>query len=121
MTYEELIKIEAYKDLNYSNRKIARILGRAPQTINNAVNNGTVRRIKQRRKHGDKVYEYDQYSYSADADHQNYLNNRFNCVCRSKWLYYDSFINWADVMLLDVGCYPVSVVVYANDCKLFRM
>lgn len=44
--YEERIRIEAYLDLNYSNQKIARILGRAPQTINNAVNNGTVRTIK---------------------------------------------------------------------------
>lgn len=48
LTYEERIKIEGYKNLGYSNRAIARSLKRAPQTINNAVNRGTVRTIKQR-------------------------------------------------------------------------
>lgn len=119
LTYEERIKIEAYKELNYSNRKIARILGRAPQTINNAVNNGTVRTIKQRQKHGDKVYEYDQYSYSADADHQNYLNNRLNCGRRPKWLDDDSFINWADEMMLGESWSPDSVVGHAKEYELF--
>lgn len=42
LSYEECVKIEGYKELGYSNRKIARILNRAPQTINNAVNQGTV-------------------------------------------------------------------------------
>src|SRR5690625_3229078 len=58
LTYEERVKIEAYKELGYSNRKISRILGRVPQTINDAVNQGTVRTIKQRQVHNDKVYEY---------------------------------------------------------------
>lgn len=57
LTYEEHIKIEADKNLDYSNRKIARILNRAAQTINNAVNDVTVRTIKQHQKHGDKIYE----------------------------------------------------------------
>jgi len=69
LTCEERIKIEAYKDLGYSSRKISHILGRALQTINNAVNQGTVRTIKQRQVHNDKVHEYDQSTYSADADH----------------------------------------------------
>lgn len=48
LTYEERLKIEAYKELGYLKRKIAYILGRAPQTINDAINQGTVRTIKQR-------------------------------------------------------------------------
>lgn len=63
-----------------------RILGRVPQTINNAVNQDTVRTIKQRQVHNGKVYEYDQYSYSADANHQQYLRNRQHCARRPKWL-----------------------------------
>jgi len=63
LTYEERIKIEANKDLGYSNRTIANVLGRVPQTINNAVKQGTVRTIKQRQVQDDKVYEYDQYTY----------------------------------------------------------
>jgi len=34
------VKIEGYKELGYSNCEIARILKRAPQMINNAVNQG---------------------------------------------------------------------------------
>jgi len=60
LTYEERIKIESYKELGYSNRKIARILNRAPQTINNAINRGAVGTIKQGQVRNDKVYEYDQ-------------------------------------------------------------
>src|SRR5690625_480394 len=67
LTYEERIKIEGYKELGYSNRAIARFLQRAPQTINNAVNRGTVRTIKQRQIHRGKVYEYDQYSLINNA------------------------------------------------------
>jgi len=81
-----------------------------PQTINNAVNRGTVRTIKQRQIHNDKVYEYDQYSYSAEADYQTYLRNRQNCGRRPKWLACDSFINWADKKMLKKGWAPDMVV-----------
>jgi len=119
LTYEERIKIEAYKELGYSNRKISRILGRVPQTINDAVNQGTVRTIKQRQVHNDKVYEYDQYSYSADADHQQYLRNRQNCGRRPKWLQCDSFTTWADDKMLNDGWSPDMVVGRATREKLF--
>jgi len=120
LTYEERVKIEAYKELGYSNRKIARILGRVPQTINNAVNRGTVRTIKQRQVHNDKVYNYEQYSYSADADHQIYLRNRQNCRRRPKWLQCDSFTSWADDKMLHKGWSPDMVVGRAMKEKLFR-
>src|SRR5690625_4468180 len=119
LTYEERIKIEAYKELGYSNRKIARILNRAPQTINNAINRGTVRTIKQRQVHNDKVYEYDQYSYSADADHQIYLRNRQNCGRVPKWALSDSFIDWADDKMLNDDWSPDMVVGRAIAKKLF--
>lgn len=110
LTYEERVKIEAYKVLNYSNREIGRILNRAPQTINNAVNRGTVRTIKQRQIHNDKVYEYDQYTYSADADHQLYLRNRQNSGRRPKWLLCNSFTDWADAMMLNEGWSPDVII-----------
>lgn len=119
LTYEERVKIEAYKELGYSNRKIARILNRWPQTINNAVNRGTVRTIKQRQIHNDKVYEYDQYSYSAEADHQAYLRNRQNCGRRPKWLTCDSFTNWADDKMLNKGWSPDMVVGRAQKENIF--
>src|SRR5690625_7994450 len=76
LTYEERVKIEAYKEPGYSNRKITRILKRAPQTINNAVNLGTDRPIKQRQIHNYKVQEYDQYRYTAEVTYHTYMCNR---------------------------------------------
>src|SRR5690625_1552128 len=119
LTYEERVKIEGYKDLGYSNRKIARILNRAPQTINNGVNQGTVRKIKQRQIHHGKIYEYDQYSYSAEADYQTYLRNRQNCGRCPKWLKCDLFTNWADNKMLKKGGSPDIVVGYAKKENLF--
>src|SRR5699024_2012431 len=114
LTYEERVKIEGYKELGYSNRAIARILKRAPQTINNAVNQGTVRTIKQRQMHNDKVYEYDQYTYSAEADYQIYLRNCQNSGRRPMWLACDSFINWADDQMLNERWSPDMVVGYSK-------
>src|SRR5690625_432590 len=119
LTYEERVKIEGYKELNYSNRKIARILGRAPQTINNAVNRGTVRTIKQRQIHHGKVYEYDQYNYSAEADYQAYLRNRQDCGRRPKWLKCDTFTNWADKKMLKQSWSPDMVVGRAIKVNKF--
>src|SRR5690625_3865839 len=119
LTYEERVKIEAYKEPGYSNRKIARILKRAPQTINNAVNRGTVRTITQSQIHNDKVYEYDQYSYSAEADYQTYLRNRQYCGRRPKWLVCDSFTNWADDKMLKKEWSPDIVVGGAAKENLF--
>lgn len=120
LTYEERVKIDAYKDLGYSNRKIARILNRVPQTINNAVKQGTVRTIKQRQIHNDKVYDYDQYSYSADADHQIYLRNRQHSGRRPKWLRCDSFTQWADDKMLNDGWSPDIVIGRATKGNLFQ-
>src|SRR5690625_2394742 len=120
LTYEERVKIEGYKELGYSNRKIARILNRAPQTINNAVNRGTVRTIKQRQIHNGKKYEYDQHSYSAEADYQTYLRNRQNCGRRPKWLKCDSFTSWADKQMLEEKWSPDMVAGRAKKENLFR-
>lgn len=119
LTYEERIKIEGYKELGYSNRAIARILKRAPQTINNAINRGTVRTIKQRQIQNGKVYEYDQYSYSAEADYQTYLRNRQNCGRRPKWLKCDSFTSWADDKMLKKKWSPDMLVGRATKDNLF--
>lgn len=119
LSYDERIKIESYKELGYSNRKIARILKRAPQTINNAIKRGTVRTIKQRQIQNGKVYEYDQYSYSAEADYQTYLRNRQNSGRRPKWLKSNSFTNWADDKMLKENWSPDMVVGRAKKEGLF--
>lgn len=43
-------KIEAYKALDLSNRKIATLLGRSPQTINNAINTASVTQKSQQKQ-----------------------------------------------------------------------
>lgn len=120
LTYEERVKIEGYKQLGYSNRKIARILNRAPQTINNAIKRGTVRVIKQRQKYKDKEYTYYKCEYSAQADHQIYLRNRQNCGRKPKWLKDDSFINWADKQILKHKWSPDAVVGRAIRNNIFE-
>ena len=45
LTLAEMHKIEGYKVEKHSNREIARLLGRSPQTINNAIKSGTVSKI----------------------------------------------------------------------------
>jgi len=52
------------------------------------------------------MYDYDQYNYSAEADHQTYLRNRQNSGRHPKWLICDSFINWEDDQMLDKGWSP---------------
>jgi len=59
------------------------------------------------------VYDYEQYNYSAEADHQTYLRNR------PKWLMCDSFINWADDQMIDEGWSPDMVVGYAKRHGLY--
>jgi len=78
-----------------------------------------VRTIKQRQIHNNKVYDYDQYSYSADADQQVYLRNRQNCGRVPKWAISDSFINCADDKMLKGGWSPDMVVGLTKSEKLF--
>src|SRR5699024_5553599 len=69
--------------------------------------------------HNDKVYEYDQYSYSAEADHQAYIRNRQNSGRRPKWLSCDSFTNWADDKMLKKGWSPDMVIGRATKENIF--
>lgn len=54
LDYEERNKIEAWKQIDrpLSNRAIAKLLGRAPQTIHSEVKDGTVRQIRRQVQNG---------------------------------------------------------------------
>ena len=65
LTYGEIQKIEAYRALELFNRKIATLLGRSPQTINNAINTASVTQKSQQKQNG-KIYTYYKTVYSAD-------------------------------------------------------
>ncbi len=57
LSYLERCQIAVLKKEQYSNRTIADILGRAPQTINNEVNRGTIAQLKRQKQKG-TVYSY---------------------------------------------------------------
>lgn len=71
LSYAERNQIMAYKKVNYSHRTIAKLLDRAPQTINSEVKRGTVKQLK-RQKHGKKTYDYYYKVYDADLGQAAY-------------------------------------------------
>lgn len=52
LSYAERCQIAILKKENYSNRNIAKILGRAPQTINNEIKRGTITQLKRQKQNG---------------------------------------------------------------------
>jgi Transposase and inactivated derivatives, IS30 family len=114
LTYGEMKKIEAYKDIEYSNRRIAGLLGRCPQTINNAINTGSVLQVRKQKQNG-KVYTYEEKIYFADVHHDIYEQNRLNCGRRPKWVDGHQFIEWADQKMLEDKWSPDVVVEKAKD------
>ena len=114
LTFGEMNKIEGYKAIDYSNRKIARLLGRSPQTINNAVKAVTVTQKRQQKQNG-KVYTYYDEVYLADTHYEVYINNRLNCGRRPKWVETDDFTEWADHKILEDKWSPDVVVQKAKD------
>ena len=114
LTYGEMQKIEAYKALKFSNRKIAALLGRSPQTINNAINKASVTQ-KSQQKQNSKTYTYYKTVYSADLHYEIYLQNRANCGRHPKWVETDEFIDWADHKMLEEKWSPDVVVQKAKE------
>lgn len=113
LTLAEMYKIEGYKVEKHSNREIARLLGRSPQTINNAIKAGTVTQKRQQKQNG-KVYTYYDEVYLADAHYEAYITNRANCGRRPKWVETDAFIEWADHKMLKDKWSPDVVVQEAK-------
>ena len=85
---------------SYSNRQIAKVLGRVPQTINNEISRGTITQLKRQIQNG-KVYETYYSVYDADAGQAFYEKQRLNCGRRPKWAKTDAFIDWADDKMLN--------------------
>ena len=74
LSYAERCQIEVLKKGNYSNRQIARVLGRVPQTINNEIKRGTITQLKRQKQSG-KVYDYYGSVYSADVGQAHYYKS----------------------------------------------
>lgn len=113
LTHGERNRIAVLKEEDYSNRKIADILMRSPQTINNEIKRGIVKQLKRQKQNG-KVYEYADFVYDADAGQANYDKKRLNCGRRPKWADTDAFIEWADDKMLNEKWSPVATVGFAK-------
>ena len=118
LSYAERCQIEVLKKEDYSNRQIAGVLERVPQTIHNEIKRGTITQLK-RQKQKDKVYDYYDSVYSADAGQAHYDKERLNCGRRPKWANTDTFINWADDKMIHEKWSPDVVVGFASNQGLF--
>ena len=75
LSYAERCQIAVLKKENYSNRQVARVLGRVPQTIHNEIKRGTVTQLKRQKQNG-KVYDYYHEVYDPDAGQAAWLMRR---------------------------------------------
>lgn len=114
LTKSEMDKIEGYKAENRSNRAIARLLGRSPQTINDAIKKGSFTQKRKQIQNG-KTYTYYEEVYSASLHEDVYLENRSNCGRRPKWVEADEFIDWADKRMLNDKWSPDIVIAKAKE------
>ena len=114
LTPAEMHKIEAYKAEGYSNRQIAKLLGRCPQTIHNAIKTGSVPQ-KRQQKHYGKTYTYYDTIYFADVHAKAYQDHRRHCGRRPKWVDNSAFLDWADQKLLQEKWSPDGVVHQAKE------
>lgn len=102
-------QIEALNGQNLSNRQIAQVLNRAPQTINNEMKRGTVKQLKRQKQNGQR---YDYYSdiYSPEAGQALYTAQRQYCGRPPKWSLSNTFVDWADTQMRDHDWSPDAVV-----------
>ena len=114
LSFKERGQIELLKKQGYSNRAIARILGRAPQTIHNEIKRGSVEQVRQQKQHG-KVYTYQYSKYIAEVGQEDYEHQRQHCGRKPLWAYSSVFIDWADQRMLEDKWSPDVVVHRAKQ------
>lgn len=118
LTQAERAQISILKSEGYSNRQIAERLGRAPQTINNEIERGTVQQMSRQKQNG-KTYDYYHTVYDPDYAHDAYMENREHCGRRPKWSLSDAFVDWADRQMLEHNWSPDAVVGTAREHDFF--
>lgn len=120
LNYTERTKIESWKQLNppLSNRKIAEMLERSPQTIHTEVKDGTVRQVKRQVQNG-KTYEYEYFVYSASAGQAAYEQARKRSGKQQKWINAPKFMAYADYKMKEEKWSPDTIVGYVKKHQLF--
>ncbi|MDO6299408.1 IS30 family transposase [Enterococcus gallinarum] len=109
--FAERLKIEAWKSQEepLSNNEIAKLLGRARQTIHTEIKDGTIRQIRHQKQRG-KLYEYEHFAYSAQAGQAAYEKARLHSVKQPKWIKAPDFMAYADYMMKVKNYSPDAVV-----------
>jgi len=102
-------EISALHHAGYTNRAIARRLGRVHQTIANELKRGTTTQLKT----GRTSYT----AYFAETGQTVYEQNRKNCGAKSKLLVAMDFIDFACEKILDQDWSPDAVVGFAKQHK----
>ena len=118
LSYAERCHIAILKKEKYSNRQVAKVLGRAPQTIHNEIHRGTITQLRRQKQNG-KIYDYFDSFYDADAGQAFYETQRLNCGRRPKWADTDAFTDWADDKMLTDRWSPDTVIGFATRHNLF--
>ena len=118
LNYAERCQIEVLKKENYSNRRIARVIGCVPQTINDEIHRGTITQLRRQKQNG-KTYDYYEKIYVANVGQAAYDKSRLNCGRRPKWVDTDAFIDWADDKMLKDKWSPDAVTGFALKQGIF--
>lgn len=120
LNFADRLKIEAWKSQKepLSNNAIAKLLGRARQTIHTEIKDGSIRQIRRQKQRG-KTYEYERFVYSAKAGQVAYENVRLHSVKQPKWVNAPEFMAYADQMMKDKKFSPDAVVGRAKRENLF--
>lgn len=110
LSFMERCWIERYKNVyDYTNREIARRLKRAPQTIHTEIKDGTIQQIRRQRQNG-KIYTYEREVYCAHAGQEAYERARQNSGRKMKWVEDQTFLDFADDLMLEHKWSPDAVV-----------
>ncbi|ADQ13548.1 IS30-like element ISHahy11 family transposase [Halanaerobium hydrogeniformans] len=98
-------KIAAFLQEGYSQRKIAEKLGRSPSTINREIKKGTTTQLN---------YDLSTYEqYFPETGQAVYEKNRSHCGNKHKLLKVETFLNYAEKMILENSWSPDVVVGHA--------
>ncbi|MGX7013123.1 IS30 family transposase, partial [Vagococcus silagei] len=111
LSLKERISIENWNQDGYSNREIAKRLGRAPQTINNEIKRGMTPQARQQKQNG-KVYRYFRNEYSADVAETKYHENRENSGRRMKWTYFPDMLEKLDELMIGKNHFSPDVALF---------
>lgn len=107
LTLDDRRNIERWNREGKSNREIARLLGKAPQTIHNEMNRGKV--LQQvRKQHFKKIY-------SAEFAHSQYSKHRDNC---GRKVSLDVETKKTIVYFITVMKYSPEMIVHSNLVKV---